>query len=277
MAAVVQLVFGLIWLVATAWVAHASILGNADDADVALSSAAAALPGVVAASVFAGACAGFAVGWRLPDRTMRVRLLLGVAAGAVLGALAAGAILYGYGANSSVAALAITVGVGAALGGTTAGLPTRVAAAGLAATSAVFLLGLLLGGLQGRLNSVFVGPDASVAARATASTSLAYAQSALSGVLAGIVAFLVLRGDRRPWPWTVAAGAAPGVLLLVAELLTRIGGSSLFTIVKSFSPFDQAVVEFTDFTRLRNGLLVLFVGAIAAMITVGRTLGRPSD
>jgi hypothetical protein len=67
------------------------------------------------------------------------------------------------------------------------------------------------------------------------------------------------------------------VLLLVAELLTHTGGASLQRTVKAFSPFDEALVEFTDFARLRHALVVLFVGGIVAMIAVGRTLTRPVD
>jgi hypothetical protein len=152
-----------------------------------------------------------------------------------------------------------------------------VLAAGLAGTSWVFFAGVVLGALQPQLNRLFSGASADVAAQASASTGIAYLQSAIAGVLAGIMAYRSLRKEPRPWPWFLAAGALPGLLLLVAEGLTRVGGGSLQNIVKGFSPFDQAVVEFTDFARFRHGLVVLFVGGIVAMIAVGRTMGRPAD
>jgi hypothetical protein len=278
-AAGVQLGLGLLWLAATMWAAHASILANADDAAVALSSAAGALPGVIAAALFAGACAGFAAVRFVPFAVVgwRPRLLTGLGAGAVIGAIAAGLILWGYGTNDAVAALAVTVGIAGLLGGAAAVLPDRVLAAGLAATTAVFLAGLALGVLNPSLNTLFLGSDADVAARADASTGLAYLQSAITGALAGFVAYLMLRREARPWPWFLGAGAVPGVLLLVAELLTHTGGASLQRTVKAFSPFDEALVEFTDFARLRHALVVLFVGGIVAMIAVGRTLTRPVD
>jgi hypothetical protein len=271
----IQLAFGVIWLVATMWAANAAILANADDTPVALGSAAAALPGVIAASLFAGACAGLVASWRVHTRTL-ARVLSGVGGGVLFGGIAAAAILFGYGTNSAISVLAITVGVAGALGGAAAGLPHKVLAAGLAGTSWVFFAGVVLGALQPRLNDLFAG-GADVAAQASASTGIAYLQSAIAGVLAGIVAYRSLRRQPRPWPWFLAAGALPGLLLLVAEGLTHVGGGSLQGIVKGFSPFDEALVEFTDFARFRHGLVVLFVGGITAMIAVGRTLNRPAD
>ena len=64
----------LIWLAATMWGAHASIVGNAADAAVALGAAASSLPVVVAASLLAGAAAGLAVAGRFaagPRRPLR--------------------------------------------------------------------------------------------------------------------------------------------------------------------------------------------------------------
>jgi hypothetical protein len=272
----IQLAFGVIWLVATMWAANASIMANADDAPVALGSAAAALPGVIAASLFAGACAGLVASRRVYTRVLP-RVLWGLGGGVLFGGLAAAAILFGYGTNSSISTLAVTVGVAGALGGAAAGLPPRVLAAGLAGASAVFLAGALLGALQPQLSNLFGGGGSDVAARASASTSVAYLQSAIAGVLAGILAYRSLRRNPPPWPWFLAAGALPGLLLLVAEGLTHVGGASLQNIVKGFSPFDEALVEFTDFARFRHALVVLFVGGIVAMIAVGRTLNRPAD
>ena len=274
---VVLLALGLCWLVITMWTAHASILGNASDAAVALGSAAGALPGVIAASLLAGGAAGLAAGDRFSRSGGPVRrLIVGLAAGAVCGLLAAGAILYGYGANSSIAVLAVTVGIAAVVGGAAAALPPPVFAAGIVATLVVFVTGVLFNLAQPWLTNLFDQGD-TLESQATASELFAYTQSAVSGILAGLAGYWYLRRrDERPWPWYLLAGALPGLLMLTTEALTHLGGSSLFGIVKGFSAWDRAMVEFTDFARFRNALVVLFVGGLAAMIAVGRTLSRPS-
>jgi hypothetical protein len=274
----ILLALGLLWLAVTMWTAHASIVGNAADAAVALGSAAGALPSVIAASILAGATVGLAAATWLGARGGIVhRLLLGLCGGTVCGLLAAGAILFGYGANSSIAVLAVTVGIGSLLGGAVAALPRPVLAAGVVATLAVFLAGVLFNVAQPQLTALFGAGD-TPASQATASTLFAYTQSIVSGLLAGLIGYWYLRRrDERPWPWYLLAGAIPGLLLLLTELLTRVGGASLLRIVSEFSAWDRALVEFTDFARLRNALLVLFVGGIAAMIAVGRTLSGPES
>jgi hypothetical protein len=273
----VLLALGLLWLAITMWTAHASILGNSGDAAVALGSAAGALPGVIAASLLAGGTAGLAAAGRFArSGGVVLRLLIGLAAGGVCGLLAAGAILYGYGANSSIAVLAITVGAAAALGGAAAGLPSPVFAAGIVATLVVFVAGVFFNLIQPRLTNL-LDLGNTLQSQASASEVFAYTQSAVSGLLAGLAGYWYLRRrDERPWPWYLLAGALPGLLMLATEALTHLGGSSLFGIVKGFSVWDRAMVEFTDFARFRNALVVLFVGGLAAMVAVGRTLSRPS-
>jgi hypothetical protein len=294
----VLLALGLLWLAITMWTAHASILGNSGDPAVALGSAAGALPGVIAASLLAGGTAGLALVGRLgrsggplrllgrsggPVRLLGRsggplrRLLVGLAAGSVCGLLAAGAILYGYGANSSIAVLAVTVGIAGAVGGAAAALPSPVFAAGIVATLVVFLAGVLFNLVQPQLTNL-LDLGNTLQSQASASEVFAYTQSAVSGLLAGVAGYWYLRRrDERPWPWYLLAGALPGLLMLATEALTHLGGSSLFGIVKGFSAWDRAMIEFTDFARFRNALVVLFVGGLAAMIAVGRTLSRPSS
>ena len=272
-------VLGLIWLAATMWTAHASIMGNAGNTAVALGSAAAALPGVIAASLLAGATAGLLATGRFaaePSGVLR-RLLVGLVAGIVLGAVAAGVILFGYGVSSSIALLAITVGAGSALGGAVAATPRPVFAASLVATFGVFVVGVIFNVLQPRLTGVF-GAGATVSSQANASQIFAYVQATVGGITAGLIAFWFLRRHgSRAWPWYLLAGALPGMLLLLTEVLTHLGGASLLGIVKGFSEGDRALVEFTDFARLRNAMVVLFVGGIASMIAVGRTMRAVDD
>jgi hypothetical protein len=88
----------------------------------------------------------------------------------------------------------------------------------------------------------------------------------------------MLRGyGPRAWPWYLLAGALPGVTLLLTEVLTRTGGATLLDGVRSLSEGDQIAVDFSAFSRLRNAMVVMFVGGIAAMVAVGRTLQPASD
>jgi hypothetical protein len=126
--------------------------------------------------------------------------------------------------------------------------------------------------LQPWLTKLF-GAGTTVSSNANASHIFAYVQSSVSGIVAGLIAFWFLRRHgSRAWPWYLLAGALPGLLLLLTELLTHVGGSSLLGIVKGFSEGDRDLVEFTDFARLRNAMVVLFVGGIASMLAVGRTM-----
>jgi hypothetical protein len=274
----VLLALGLLWLAITMWTAHASILGNSGDPAVALGSAAGALPGVIAASLLAGGTAGLALIGRFgrSGGTVR-RLLVGLAAGSVCGLVAAGAILYGYGANSSIAVLAVTVGIAGAVGGASAALPSPVFAAGIVATLVVFLRRSVV---QPRATAadqpVRHGQHAAVAGVGERGVRLhAVRRERAAGRDRRV---LVPAPPRRtPLALVPAGRALPGLLLLATEALTHLGGSSLFGIVKGFSAWDRAMVEFTDFARFRNALVVLFVGGLTAMIAVGRTLSRPSS
>ncbi len=273
-------VLGLLWLAATMWSAHAAIVSNSTDPLVALGSAAAALPSVIAASLLAGATAGLLGAGRFaadPATPVR-RLLIGFGGGAILGVVAAGMIMFGYGINSSVSVLAITVGAGSAIGGAAAALPRPVFAAGLVATFTLFVLGVIFNVLQPWLTGLFGAGD-TISSQGDASRTFAYVQSGVGGIAAGLVAFWFLRRHgSRAWPWYLLAGVLPGALLLLTEALTHLGGASLLGIVKSFSVYDQAVIDNTDFARLRNAMVVVFVGGIAAMIAVGRTLrAAPED
>jgi hypothetical protein len=263
----------LVWLAATLVIAHSSVVGNADLPDVALGAAAFALPNLVAAALVAAAAVGVAaVRLLTPEATTVRRLLIGLAAGAVLGGICAGLIVFGYGTFGQVTALAVTVGVGALLGGATAALPPPVAAAGVLAAVGVLLLGLIAGFAEPGLNGL-LGGGATLDSVVTASYTLAYLVGVASGVLAGLGSFWFLRRHgSRAWPWYLLAGALPGLLLLAAELVARIGGASLLDIVRGLSEGDRYAVDLNAFARLRNAMIVTFVGGLTAMIAVGRTI-----
>jgi hypothetical protein len=77
--------------------------------------------------------------------------------------------------------------------------------------------------------------------------------------------------------WHFVAGALPGVLLLVAEYLTRIGGAPLSAIVNGYSADDPALIDATEFTRLRHAIIVLVIGGFVTMMSAVIFRARKDD
>jgi hypothetical protein len=284
---------GLLWLAATMWSARASIASNAADPAVVISTAALALPGVIAATLLAGAAAGLAATGRfvrrndvlspgrVPStgrRAMLRRLAIGAAAGALMGLLTAGVIVFAFGANAAIGILATTVGVSGLIAGAAAALPPPPLAAGIAATLSVFVTGALLNLFQTPLKSL-LGAGETIASQYDAADRFSMLAGLISGLAAGVVSYLFLRrrGRGERWPWFLLAGAMAGIMALLGELLTQLGGASLLGIVGGFSNADQAILDYLGGARIASALTVGFTGGISAMILIGRTMRRPDD
>lgn len=274
----VLLVLALIWLGGYLWSANESIDNADSDPLVAVITAALALPGMIGATMLAGAAAAVALlaalAARWSPRTWRAAGSA-AAAGLVVGALAGGLVLIGYGERSSILVLAGTVLVAGTIGGLLGSLrPRAMTAAGLVATLVAFFIGFALDYKQERLLKLF-GAGSSVKSQVDALTLLTLAQSVVAGLIAGVVAYHYLRrtGPGQRFPAYFAAGAMPGVFLLLAELVTWIGGRQLLGAAGSASSLDRAFLDYAGSTRLNHGLAVLFVGGITAMVAFGRTLG----
>ena len=280
----VLFVLALLWLAAIMWSVRASIAGTSADPGVVISATALALPGVVTATLLAGAAAGLAATGRFAlsagsgARTVLRRLIVGAGSGAGVGVVAAGVILFAFGANAAIGIIAATVGIAGLLAGIAAMLPAAPLAAAIAATLSVFISGALLNLFQSPLKSL-LGAAGTVASQTAAADRFLLAGGLASGLVAGAVAYLFLRRRDigRRWPWYLLAGATPGLASLVGEVLTQMGGASLFRIVGGFSAFDEAVMNYVGGARVVSALLVSFAGGISAMILVGRTMRRPAD
>ena len=270
----------LIWLAATMWSAHASIADRASASEVMASTAALALPAVIASSLLAGAATGLAAlsRWARDGGLLR-RIGLAIGAGAALGLTAAGIILIAYGTPPAVMILASTVGGAALLGGVLALIrPTVAVAAGIAATMADFVVATLLSYFQSPLKPIFGGGD-TIESRLVAADRFSRAAAFIGGVTAGLAAFAYLRRRARGtrWPTYMLAGALPGLLALVAEGLTRVGGGPLFRAVAGLSVNDSQISKYLDDARINSILTVGFVGAVVATIAVGMTMRRPKE
>lgn len=269
----------LVWLVITLWASYATISGDPTDSSFAAVQAALVLPGVIVASLLGAAAVGVLAIGRLgrksadPDRVL-TRLAVGAAAGLVVGVLGAAAVLVAYGTGSFLTTIAVTVAVAAVAGGAMAALrPTVAVSAGLAGALACVALGLIKGYFEGDVIEV-VGGTGSATAYVTASGWLQLTYSLLSGFAAGLVPFVYLRrsGLALPWPAYLAAGAAPGLLLFVAEAAVRLGGSSLLRAAGASGALDTLTLSAAQDDRLTHAMIVFFVGSVLAIIAVGRTM-----
>lgn len=273
---------GVLWMAAMLWSARATITGRTD-AEMEVTSAAYALPGAVSASLVAGAAVALAVlavagrGGRPLGATLRFAIATG--AGLVLGLLGAVSIITINTDGWVYAVIGGTVAAAATIGGALAGFrEPRVVAAACWAAIAVFAVGFVLNYLQSPLLNLF-GSGSSSASQANAANWFSFTQALLSGLAAGLVAYRSLRRARRRsdgtdvgWPLYALAGAGPGLLLVLAEGLARTAGARVLELAGKVSELELAVQRMLSGSRLNSALIVLFVGAITAIIAVGRTM-----
>jgi iron complex transport system permease protein len=281
-------IVGFAWMAGLIWSARATITGGGGDAAMEVTSTAYALPGAISASLVAGtAVALFVVtalsrGGREFGATVRFAITTGT--GLVLGLLGAVAIITINTEGWVYAVVGGTVAAAATIGGALAGFRTpRVVAAVCWAAIAVFLVGFVLNVLQSPLLDLF-GSGASSASQTRAASWFSFTQSLLSGIAAGIVAYRTLRRAKRHgggpdvgWPLYALAGAGPGLLLMLAEGLARTAGARVLELAGKVSELELTVQRMLSGSRFNSALIVLFIGAITAIIAVGRTMQPAED
>ncbi|MEV0727736.1 hypothetical protein [Polymorphospora sp. NPDC050346] len=272
------------WLAASLWLLRDAIATSVTDA-IALASTAIALPNVVSASVVAGAAVGLTAAnlaaRRWPGTTVRFTAAIGASMVVGLAAAFAGSVWYGGAAGTILAGtVAAAVIVGGAAAATAVSRAAAPALAGVAAaTLALFAVVLLLNVFRGALLPL-LGAGESGASQQSAAGRLTLASTVLSGLVAGFVVFGYLRlvgrrssGVPAPrWPAYMLGGAGSGLLLLVSEVVTRVGGARVLEAVSSISEVDRLVRAQADSDRIMFALMVLFIGALTATIAFGRTL-----
>ena len=270
---------GLLWMAGMIWSARATITGRAN-AEMEVTSTAYAMPGAVSASLFGAAAVALAVvaaTSRGRELNATVRFVLAAGVGLLLGGLGAVALITINPEGWVYAVVGGSVAAAATLGGALAGFRApRVVAAVCWGGIAVFLAGVLLTFAQEFLFGMF-GAGESSASRVGAASWYSWTQAALGGIIAGVIAFYSLRRSGLTWPWFTLAGAGPGLLLVVGEIITRTAGARVLDLAGRVSELELTVQQMLSGTRLNSALIVLFVGAFAAMILIGRTLGKPVE
>jgi iron complex transport system permease protein len=282
---IVLAVVGLLWMAGLLWSARATITGHAD-AETEVTSTAYALPGAISASLVGGAAVALAV-LAAAGRTRTLgatpRFAIATGTGLILGLLGAVTMITINTDGWLYAVAGGTVAAAATIGGTLGGFRTpRVVAAVCWAAIAVFVVGFAVNYLP--LLNVFDSGGGS-AAQTGAASWFALTQSMLSGLAAGLVAYRYLRRARRRtggtdvrWPLYALAGAGPGLLLVLAEGLARTAGARVLELAGKVSELELAVQRTLSGSRLNSALIVLFIGAVTAIIAIGRTLGpAPED
>ena len=274
----------LIWMAAMLWSARATITAGGG-AEMEVTSTAYALPGAVTGSLAAGAAVALALITRLTRRRelgSTVRFAIATGAGLVLGALGALVIITINTEGWIYAVVGGTIAASATIGGALAGFrQPRVLAAVCWAAIAVFLVGFVLNVFQDPVLKA-LGSGSTEASQTSAANWFTFLQSFLSGLAAGLIAYVVLRRSRRrasgsdvAWPLYALAGAGPGLLLVVGEALTRTAGSRVLELAGQVSELELVVQRMLSGARFNSALIVLFVGAISATIAVGRTIKSP--
>jgi hypothetical protein len=281
--AVVLAPLAVAWLAAMLWSTREAI-ASAQAGLTAISLSAFALPGVISAALVAGAAVALAVTNLLARRGVdRVtpRFAAAVGTGLLVGFLTAVAINLTYFDNATTNVIAGTAAAAAIIGGAVAGAGNaRVAGATVAATLGALVFVVAFSPARDPLFDLFGAGDTQESLFGAAKW-VSRTESLLAGLLAGLLAFGYLTWARRRdsaagaprWPGYLLAGAGPGLLLLLAEIVIRIGGRSLLDLAAALSEADSVAQTSLGTSRIDNAIWVLFVGALTALIAFGRTLG----
>ncbi|MDW3846101.1 hypothetical protein NMK34_05715 [Micromonospora sp. BRA006-A] len=285
--AIVLALLSVGWLAAMLWSTREAIHSTAAGV-TAISLSAYALPGVITAALVTGATMALLATNRLGRATLR--FLATVGTGLLVGLVTAVAINLTYADNATTNTIAGTAAAAAIIGGAMAGArQARVVGAITLATLTAQIFVVLFSRARDPLSDLF-GAGETQQSVLDAAKWVSRTESLLAGLLAGLAAYLYLtwsrrRAERRDgaasplrWPAYLVAGAGAGLLLLLTEVIIRIGGRGLLDLAAALSEADEVAQTALGTSRVDNGIWVLFVGALTTLIVFGRTLGpRPVD
>ncbi|MGH3739645.1 MAG: hypothetical protein ACRDT6_29195, partial [Micromonosporaceae bacterium] len=124
--------------------------------------------------------------------------------------------------------------------------------------------------LRDLLDGAGTGPEIGAA-----QVTLARLTGVLAGVAAGLVSYAVLRRYRPIGLFGhTGAGAAAGLFLLVAEVVTRFTLASVVSEAGGMARDEIWLLQWLGEARLNGALIITFVGAITGLIALGRSMPR---
>ncbi len=262
-------ILSVAWLLIKLWASRGQIR-NSEDGTVALATAAGALPGVVQASIVAGA--GLAlVADALAARTL-IRWLIRLGAGLVTGGIGAALVIIAYPHLPWVGSIGATLVIASLIGAALTGIP-RVGlgvAAGVAAMLAALVVTTILNSKNVLTHMLtWFGAGTTADSFVHASKLVQYADYTLIGIVAGVTAFSYLRRATATWfPLYLIGGALSGTLMLIGFGLTSIGGARLNDAANALSEADRILNQLESSESVPNAMIVLFVGAFVALFAV---------
>ncbi|MEV6365862.1 hypothetical protein AB0L86_03080 [Micromonospora musae] len=288
-AAMVIALLSVVWLAAMLWSTREAI-HSAEAGVTVISLSAFALPGVISAALVTGAAVALAAGNLLARRYgdgVTLRFVGAIGAGMLVGLLAALAINLTYADNATTNVIAGTTAAAAIIGGAVAGARSAPAVGAISASAlGVLIFVVAFSRVRDPLFDLYGAGDTQESL-VNAAKWVSRTESLLAGVVAGLLAFAYLTWSKRRtirqdptatlprWPAYLLAGAGPGLFLLLAEVIIRVGGRSLLDLAGALSEADSVAQTMLGSSRVDNGIWVLFLGALIALIAFGRTLGSP--
>ncbi|TYC07067.1 hypothetical protein FXF53_00175 [Micromonospora sp. WP24] len=288
-AAMVIALLSVVWLAAMLWSTREAI-HSAEAGVTVISLSAFALPGVISAALVTGAAVALAAGNLLARRYgdgVTLRFVGAIGAGMLVGLLAALAINLTYADNATTNVIAGTTAAAAIIGGAVAGARSAPVVGAISASAlGVLIFVVAFSRARDPLFDLYGAGDTQESL-VNAAKWVSRTESLLAGVVAGLLAFAYLTWSKRRtirqdptatlprWPAYLLAGAGPGLFLLLAEVIIRVGGRSLLDLAGALSEADSVAQTMLGSSRVDNGIWVLFLGALIALIAFGRTLGSP--
>lgn len=230
-------------------------------------------------AIFAGAvCGHLAVVSSTDSGSARLqrlpRWLPAAVGGAGAGLLAGAAGYLTFSGSPTVAAIVAGVAAASAVLGGLLAAPRHdsVVAAGLIATAILLGFMFLRGWFHSDLAELLLQDG-------SAYRWISVASGVTAGVAVGLTAYLVLRRRRSPAGLYgyLAAGAAPGVLWVLSEVMVRVGGAALLSTTDEVDELSNLMLSQSLDAQLNGGLATLFTGATTAVLAFGLLAGaRPA-
>jgi hypothetical protein len=283
-------VLALVWLATMLWSARHEI--SSSYGTLAITVSALVLPALVGPSLVAGAAVSLLTAGLLARRGITrptPRFVAMIGAGLVTGVLAALVVNLTFSQGAAVTILAGTVAAAVIIGSSVGLLGAPVVGAAVLASLAVFAVTAALSLFQTDLTTLY-GSGETIESQAGAIRWYSWTASLVNGLVAGLLAFGYLRrGQRRGaqndaetrpplrWPAYLAGGAGAGLLMFLAEALIQTAGSRVLALAGSISAADRDTQGLLGGSRVNHALVVLFVGALTAIIAFGRTLRPDPD